>query len=161
MFIFSNPAWSQVEIFVSGLNPGKGGGFFTPSTPVLGFPGPEKTQIFSFDKNYLSRPVMLRAPSEMKAGGPFYFPAPTPLCPWLPLPASQEWKADNLAPAPAAGPHLPADSSHYLLVPAVGRSALRQRSPGIRPKEKRRWKLSQWISPAALCLQIDKRCLVG
>lgn len=73
MFMFSNPAWSQAEIFVSGLNPGKGGGFFIPSTPVLGFPGPEKTQIFSFDKNYLSRPVMLRAPSEMKAGGPFYF----------------------------------------------------------------------------------------
>ena len=73
MFMFSNPAWSQVEIFVSGLYQGKGGGFFTPSTPVLGFPGPEKTQISSFDKNYLSRPVMLRAPSEMKAGGPFLF----------------------------------------------------------------------------------------
>lgn len=51
----------------------KGRRLFIPSTPVLGFPGPEKTQIFSFDKNYLSRPVMLRAPSEMKAGGPFYF----------------------------------------------------------------------------------------
>lgn len=32
-----------------------------------------KTQIFSFDKNYLSRPVILWASSEMKAGGPFYF----------------------------------------------------------------------------------------
>lgn len=123
MFMFSGPAWSQTEIFVSGLYPGKGGGFFIPSTPVLGFPGPEKTQIFSFDKNYLSRPVMLRAPSEMKAGGPFYFSAPSPLCPWLPSHASQEWKVDNLAPASAAGPHLPADSSHYLLVPAAGRSA--------------------------------------
>lgn len=51
----------------------KGRRLFIPSTPVLGFPGPEKTQIFSFDKNYLSRPVMLRAPSEMQAGGPFYF----------------------------------------------------------------------------------------
>lgn len=73
VFMLSGPAWSQAEIFVSSLYPGKGGGFFIPSTPVLGFPGPEKTQIFSFDKNYLSRPVMLRAPPEMKAGGPFYF----------------------------------------------------------------------------------------
>ena len=73
VFMFSSPAWSQTEIFVSGLYQVKGGGFFIPSTPVLGFPGPEKTQIFSFDKNYLSRPVMLRAPPEMKAGGPFYF----------------------------------------------------------------------------------------
>ena len=98
MFMFSSPAWSQVEIFVSGLNPGKGGGFFIPSTPVLGFPGPGKTQIFSFDKNYLSRPVMLRAPSEMKPGGLFIFPAPSPLCPWLPSHASQGRLADNLAP---------------------------------------------------------------
>ena len=73
VFLHSSPAWSQTEIFVSSLYPGKGGGFFIPSTLALGFPGPEKTQIFSFDKNYLSRPVMLRAPSEMKAGGPFYF----------------------------------------------------------------------------------------
>lgn len=73
VFLHSSPAWSQTEIFVSSLYPGKGGGFFIPSTSVLGFPGPEKTQIFSFDKNYLSRPVILWASSEMKAGGPFYF----------------------------------------------------------------------------------------
>ena len=82
MFMLSGPAWSQAEIFVSGLNPGKGSGFFIPSTPVLGFPGPEKTQIFSFDKNYLSRPVMLRASSEMQAGGPFlFFPLLLPCVP--------------------------------------------------------------------------------
>lgn len=28
VFLHSSPAWSQAEIFVSGLNPGKGGGFF-------------------------------------------------------------------------------------------------------------------------------------
>lgn len=109
---------------MSSLYPGKGGGFFIPSTPVLGFPGPEKTQIFSFDKNYLSRPVMLRAPSEMKAGGPFlFFPLLLPCVPGCRCPHHRNGKADNLAPASAAGPHLPADSSHYLLVPAAGRSA--------------------------------------
>jgi hypothetical protein len=160
--MFSNPAWSQAEIFVSGLNPGKGGGFFIPSTPVLGFPGPEKTQIFSFDKNYLSRPVMLRVPSEMKAGGPFYFfPLLLPCVPgchcthhregkritWLLLP-QQVHIFRRIAPTIS------------LCLPPEGLPH-RQHSPGIRPKEKRRRKLSQWISPAALCLQIDKRCLVG
>ena len=48
VFMLSGPAWSQAEIFVSGLNPGKGGGFFIPSTPVLGFPGPEKNSNFRF-----------------------------------------------------------------------------------------------------------------
>lgn len=137
MFMFSGPAWSQAEIFVSGLNPGKGGGFFTPSTPVLGFPGPEKTQIFSFDKNYLSRPVMLRAPSEMKAGGPFlFFPLLLPCGPGCRCPHHRNGKADNLAPASAAGPHLPADSSHYLLVPAAGRSAPSAVLPWYQQKRK-------------------------
>mgnify|MGYP000617774598 CR=1 FL=1 len=105
VFLHSSPAWSQTEIFVSSLYPGKGGGFFIPSTSVLGFPGPEKTQIFSFDKNYLSRPVMLWASSEMKAGGPFYFfPVPSPLCPWLAPHESQKRKAHSLAASSCSRP---------------------------------------------------------
>lgn len=137
VFPHSSPAWSQTEIFVSSLYPGKGGGFFIPSTSVLGLPGPEKTQIFSFDKNYLSRPVMLWAPSEMAAGGPFYF------SPFL-LPCVHGWRRTNhrkerpLAwwPAPAAGLHLPADSSHYVLAPAAGRPAPSAALPRYQPKRK-------------------------
>lgn len=96
-----------------------------------------KTQIFSFDKNYLSRPVMLWAPSEMAAGGPFYF------SPFL-LPCVHGWRRTNhrkerpLAwrPAPAAGLHLPADSSHYVLAPAAGRPAPSAALPPVSaPKE--------------------------
>ena len=159
MFMLSGPAWSQVEIFVSGLNLGKGGGFFLPSTPVLGFPRPEKTQIFSFNKNYLSRPVMLRASSEMKAGGPFlFFPLLLPCVPGCRCPHHRNGKRITWC--------LLLQQVHtfrrtVLTISFRKVCPHRQRSPGICPKEKRRRKLSQGISPAALCLQIDKRCLVG
>lgn len=144
MFMFSSPAWSQTEIFVSGLNPGKGGGFFTPSTPVLGFPGPEKTQIFSFDKKYLSRPVMLRASSEMKAGGPFlFFPLLLPCVPGCRCPHHRNGKRITwrlLLQQVHTFLRIAPTISLYLAPEGL---PLRQCSPGISPKEKRRRKLSQ------------------
>lgn len=109
--MLSSPAWSQTEIFVSGLNPGKGGGFLYPLPRSSVFQGRKKLKFSVLIKTTCPARSCFGRLRKCKPGGLFIFPAPSPLCPWLPLHASQGRQADNLAPASAAGPHLPADSS--------------------------------------------------
>lgn len=96
--MLSGPAWSQTEIFVSGLYPGKGGGFLYPLPRSSVFQGRKKLKFSVLIKTTCPARSCFGRLRKCKPGGLFIFPAPSPLCPWLPSHASQGRLADNLAP---------------------------------------------------------------